>query len=180
MSSHAILSDRIRPGYILVLRYLDPKGGPGMPEMRVPTCAINGHDLGDGVGLITNSRFSGGTWGMVAGYVAPGAFDGRTIALVREGDLRSPAGEQSGGGRATSAASLANLPCSRAQPTKEPARVDAAGRHIQRGAYAAPRTSFLGASLCCACIQSAIPCALLAAVKMARLSERSTSSQEAI
>ncbi|WP_312364623.1 dihydroxy-acid dehydratase [Ensifer sp.] len=82
----AILSDRIRPGDILVLRYLGPKGGPGMPEMLAPTSAIIGRGLGDSVGLITDGRFSGGTWGMVVGHVTPEAFEGGTIALVQEGD----------------------------------------------------------------------------------------------
>lgn len=83
----AILSDNIRPGNILVLRYLGPKGGPGMPEMLAPTAAIIGRGLGDSVGLITDGRFSGGTWGMVVGHVAPEAFVGGTIALVQEGDM---------------------------------------------------------------------------------------------
>jgi dihydroxy-acid dehydratase len=82
----AILSDKIRPGDILVLRYLGPKGGPGMPEMLAPTAAIIGRGLGDSVGLITDGRFSGGTWGMVVGHVTPEAFVGGTIALVCEGD----------------------------------------------------------------------------------------------
>ncbi|GGB31027.1 dihydroxy-acid dehydratase [Tistrella bauzanensis] len=82
----AILSDRIRPGDVLVLRYLGPRGGPGMPEMLAPTSAIIGRGLGESVGLITDGRFSGGTWGMVVGHVTPEAFDGGTIALVREGD----------------------------------------------------------------------------------------------
>jgi dihydroxy-acid dehydratase len=82
----AILSDRIRPGDILVLRYLGPKGGPGMPEMLAPTSAIIGRGLGESVGLITDGRFSGGSWGMVVGHVTPEAYEGGTIALVREGD----------------------------------------------------------------------------------------------
>ncbi|WP_457094756.1 dihydroxy-acid dehydratase [Microvirga sp. P5_D2] len=82
----AILSDRIKPGDILVLRYLGPKGGPGMPEMLAPTSAIIGRGLGESVGLITDGRFSGGTWGMVVGHVAPEAYEGGTIALVQEGD----------------------------------------------------------------------------------------------
>jgi dihydroxy-acid dehydratase len=82
----AIVSDKIRPGDILVLRYLGPKGGPGMPEMLAPTSAIIGRGLGESVGLITDGRFSGGTWGMVVGHVTPEAFDGGTIALVEEGD----------------------------------------------------------------------------------------------
>lgn len=82
----AILSDKIRPGDVVVLRYLGPKGGPGMPEMLAPTSAIIGRGLGESVGLITDGRFSGGTWGMVVGHVAPEAFVGGTIALVEEGD----------------------------------------------------------------------------------------------
>jgi dihydroxy-acid dehydratase len=82
----AILADKIRAGDILVLRYLGPKGAPGMPEMLAPTSAIIGKGLGESVGLITDGRFSGGTWGMVVGHVAPEAFAGGTIALVEEGD----------------------------------------------------------------------------------------------
>ena len=82
----AILADKIVAGDILVLRYLGPKGGPGMPEMLAPTSAIIGKGLGESVGLITDGRFSGGTWGMVVGHVAPEAFVGGTIALVHEGD----------------------------------------------------------------------------------------------
>jgi dihydroxy-acid dehydratase len=82
----AILANRIRPGDVLVLRYLGPRGGPGMPEMLAPTAALIGKGLGESVGLITDGRFSGGTWGMVVGHVTPEAFDGGTIALVEEGD----------------------------------------------------------------------------------------------
>ncbi|WP_206953598.1 dihydroxy-acid dehydratase [Trinickia acidisoli] len=82
----AILDERIRPGDVLVLRYLGPQGGPGMPEMLAPTSALIGKGLGESVGLITDGRFSGGTWGMVVGHVAPEAFVGGTIALVQEGD----------------------------------------------------------------------------------------------
>ena len=82
----AILADQIKPGDVLVMRYLGPKGGPGMPEMLAPTAALIGKGLGESVGLITDGRFSGGTWGMVVGHVAPEAFDGGTIALVYEGD----------------------------------------------------------------------------------------------
>ncbi|TAL80364.1 MAG: dihydroxy-acid dehydratase [Beijerinckiaceae bacterium] len=82
----AILSDRIKAGDVIVLRYLGPKGGPGMPEMLAPTSAIVGRGLGESVGLITDGRFSGGTWGMVVGHVAPEAYVGGTIALVQEGD----------------------------------------------------------------------------------------------
>ncbi|RDK12202.1 dihydroxy-acid dehydratase [Cupriavidus lacunae] len=82
----AILADKIKAGDILVLRYLGPKGGPGMPEMLAPTSAIIGKGLGESVGFITDGRFSGGTWGMVVGHVAPEAYVGGTIALVQEGD----------------------------------------------------------------------------------------------
>ena len=82
----AILADAIKPGDVLVMRYLGPKGGPGMPEMLAPTAALIGKGLGESVGLITDGRFSGGTWGMVVGHVSPEAFDGGTIALVKEGD----------------------------------------------------------------------------------------------
>jgi dihydroxy-acid dehydratase len=82
----AILADRIKPGDILVMRYLGPKGGPGMPEMLAPTSALIGKGLGESVGLITDGRFSGGTWGMVVGHVAPEAFVGGLIGLIEEGD----------------------------------------------------------------------------------------------
>ncbi len=82
----AILQGKIRPGDVLVIRYEGPKGGPGMREMLSPTSAIIGAGLGDAVGLITDGRFSGGTYGMVVGHVAPEAFVGGTIALVHEGD----------------------------------------------------------------------------------------------
>jgi dihydroxy-acid dehydratase len=70
----------------MVLRYLGPKGAPGMPEMLAPTGALIGQGLGESVGLITDGRFSGGTWGMVVGHVAPEAYAGGLIALVEEGD----------------------------------------------------------------------------------------------
>jgi len=82
----AILDGRIQAGDVMVLRYLGPKGGPGMPEMLAPTGALIGAGLGESVGLITDGRFSGGTWGMVVGDVAPEAAVGGTIALVHEGD----------------------------------------------------------------------------------------------
>ncbi|BET26427.1 dihydroxyacid dehydratase [Limnobacter thiooxidans] len=82
----AILGDKITDGDVIVLRYLGPKGGPGMPEMLAPTSAIIGKGLGETVGLITDGRFSGGTWGMVVGHVAPEAYVGGPIALVQEGD----------------------------------------------------------------------------------------------
>ncbi|MEB3288604.1 MAG: dihydroxy-acid dehydratase [Leptolyngbya sp.] len=82
----AILDKKIVAGDIVVVRYEGPKGGPGMREMLAPTSAIIGAGLGDSVGLITDGRFSGGTYGMVVGHVAPEAAVGGTIALVQEGD----------------------------------------------------------------------------------------------
>ena len=82
----AILDGKIVAGDVMVLRYLGPKGAPGMPEMLAPTSAIIGAGLGESVGLITDGRFSGGTWGMVVGHVAPEAAVGGPIGLVREGD----------------------------------------------------------------------------------------------
>ncbi|MEG4408157.1 dihydroxy-acid dehydratase [Microcoleus vaginatus GB2-A3] len=82
----AILAGKIQAGDVIVVRYEGPKGGPGMREMLAPTSAIIGAGLGDSVGLITDGRFSGGTYGMVVGHVAPEAQVGGTIALVQEGD----------------------------------------------------------------------------------------------
>ena len=82
----AIMAKKIVPGDVMVLRYLGPKGAPGMPEMLAPTGALIGQGLGESVGLITDGRFSGGTWGMVVGHVAPEAYAGGTLALVEEGD----------------------------------------------------------------------------------------------
>ncbi len=82
----AIMAKQITAGDIMVLRYLGPKGGPGMPEMLAPTGALIGQGLGESVGLVTDGRFSGGTWGMVVGHVAPEAYAGGVIALVEEGD----------------------------------------------------------------------------------------------
>jgi dihydroxy-acid dehydratase len=82
----AILGRRILAGDVIVIRYEGPKGGPGMREMLAPTSAIIGAGLGDSVGLITDGRFSGGTYGMVVGHVAPEAAVGGAIALVQEGD----------------------------------------------------------------------------------------------
>ena len=82
----AILAGHIRKGDVIVIRYEGPKGGPGMREMLSPTAAIIGAGLGDSVGLITDGRFSGGTYGMVVGHVAPEAVVGGAIALVQEGD----------------------------------------------------------------------------------------------
>ena len=82
----AIMAKKIRPGDVIVIRYEGPKGGPGMQEMLAPTSALIGQGLGESVGLLTDGRFSGGTWGMVVGHIAPEAYVGGLIALVREGD----------------------------------------------------------------------------------------------
>jgi dihydroxy-acid dehydratase len=82
----AIMAKKIKPGDVIVIRYEGPKGGPGMQEMLAPTSALIGQGLGESVGLLTDGRFSGGTWGMVVGHVAPEAYVGGTIALVKEGD----------------------------------------------------------------------------------------------
>jgi len=82
----AIIADQIRHGDVLVIRYEGPKGGPGMREMLAPTAALVGKGFGETVGLITDGRFSGGTWGMVVGHVSPEAFVGGAIALIEEGD----------------------------------------------------------------------------------------------
>ncbi len=82
----AILAKKINAGDVIVIRYEGPKGGPGMREMLAPTSAIIGAGLGNSVGLITDGRFSGGTYGMVVGHVAPEAAVGGAIALVEEGD----------------------------------------------------------------------------------------------
>lgn len=82
----SILSGAIKPGDVVVIRYEGPRGGPGMREMLAPTSAIIGAGLGDSVALITDGRFSGGTYGLVVGHVAPEAAVGGAIALVEEGD----------------------------------------------------------------------------------------------
>lgn len=82
----AIMARQIKDGDVVVIRYEGPKGGPGMREMLAPTSALVGQGLGETVGLITDGRFSGGTWGMVVGHVAPEAFVGGPIALIQEGD----------------------------------------------------------------------------------------------
>jgi len=82
----AILAKKIKAGDVIVIRYEGPKGGPGMQEMLAPTSALIGQGLGESVGLVTDGRFSGGTWGMVVGHVAPEAYVGGTIALVKEKD----------------------------------------------------------------------------------------------
>jgi dihydroxy-acid dehydratase len=82
----AILKNKIKPGDVVVIRYEGPKGGPGMREMLAPTSALIGQGLGESVALITDGRFSGGTWGMVVGHISPEAYVGGTIGLVKEGD----------------------------------------------------------------------------------------------
>jgi dihydroxy-acid dehydratase len=82
----AIMARKIQHGDVVVIRYEGPKGGPGMREMLAPTSALVGQGLGETVGLITDGRFSGGTWGMVVGHVSPEAFVGGLIGLVQEGD----------------------------------------------------------------------------------------------
>jgi len=82
----AIMARKIKAGDVVVIRYEGPKGGPGMQEMLAPTSALIGQGLGESVGLITDGRFSGGTWGMVVGHVAPEAYEGGPIALVKSGD----------------------------------------------------------------------------------------------
>jgi dihydroxy-acid dehydratase len=82
----AILAGRIQPGDVVVIRYEGPRGGPGMREMLSPTSAIIGAGLGDSVGLVTDGRFSGGTYGLVVGHVAPEAAVGGPLAVVQDGD----------------------------------------------------------------------------------------------
>ncbi len=82
-----ILQRKIVAGDVVVIRYEGPKGGPGMREMLAPTSALVGQGLGESVGLITDGRFSGGTWGMVVGHVSPEAYEGGLIALIENGDL---------------------------------------------------------------------------------------------
>ncbi len=81
-----ISSGKVQPGDVVVIRYVGPRGGPGMPEMLKPTSAIIGAGLGKSVALITDGRFSGGTHGFVVGHITPEAYDGGTIALVKDGD----------------------------------------------------------------------------------------------
>jgi dihydroxy-acid dehydratase len=82
-----VTNNKIKPGNVVVIRYVGPKGGPGMPEMLKPTSAIMGAGLGDSVALITDGRFSGGSRGFVVGHICPEAVDGGTIALVKDGDM---------------------------------------------------------------------------------------------
>ena len=85
----AIEKDAIKPGCVVVIRYVGPKGGPGMPEMLTPTSAIIGAGLGDSVALITDGRFSGASRGASIGHVAPEAYEGGPIGLVEDGDIIS-------------------------------------------------------------------------------------------
>jgi len=82
-----ISSGKVKSGDVVVIRYVGPKGAPGMPEMLKPTSAIMGAGLGKSVALITDGRFSGGTHGFVVGHITPEAFDGGTIALVEDNDI---------------------------------------------------------------------------------------------
>ena len=82
----AILAKKIKAGDVIVIRYEGPKGAPGMPEMLAPTSALVGQGLLESVALITDGRFSGGSWGWLVGHVAPEAFVGGVIALVKDGD----------------------------------------------------------------------------------------------
>lgn len=84
---NGINTGRIKPGDVVVIRYVGPKGAPGMPEMLKPTSALIGAGLGNSVALITDGRFSGGTHGFVVGHITPEAFDGGMIALVKDGDV---------------------------------------------------------------------------------------------
>jgi dihydroxy-acid dehydratase len=83
----AILAGDIKPGTVLVIRYEGPKGGPGMREMLAITGALKGAGRGSDCALITDGRFSGGTWGFCIGHVAPEAVDGGPIAFLRDGDM---------------------------------------------------------------------------------------------
>ena len=83
---NGINSGKIQAGDVVVIRYVGPRGGPGMPEMLKPTSAIIGAGLGKSVALITDGRFSGGTHGFVVGHITPEAYDGGLIALVQDGD----------------------------------------------------------------------------------------------
>ena len=82
----AVLAGEIQPGTVIVIRYEGPKGGPGMREMLAITGALKGAGRGSDCALITDGRFSGGTWGFCIGHVAPEATDGGPIAFVKDGD----------------------------------------------------------------------------------------------
>ena len=82
----AIQNGKIKKGNVIVIRYIGPKGGPGMPEMLKPTSLVMGAGLGKDVALITDGRFSGGTHGFVVGHITPEAYDGGLLAYVKNGD----------------------------------------------------------------------------------------------
>ncbi|XDD42675.1 dihydroxy-acid dehydratase [Leptospira sp. WS60.C2] len=88
-ANEGIRDGKVKPGHVVVIRYVGPKGGPGMPEMLKPTSAIIGAGLGDNVALITDGRFSGGSHGFVVGHITPEAMEGGEIALVQDGDVIS-------------------------------------------------------------------------------------------
>ncbi|MGV3664830.1 MAG: dihydroxy-acid dehydratase [Leptospira bouyouniensis] len=88
-ANEGIRDGKVKPGHVVVIRYVGPKGGPGMPEMLKPTSAIIGAGLGDNVALITDGRFSGGSHGFVVGHITPEAMEGGEIALVEDGDVIS-------------------------------------------------------------------------------------------
>ncbi|MCW7505819.1 MULTISPECIES: dihydroxy-acid dehydratase [Leptospira] len=88
-ANEGIRDGKVKPGHVVVIRYVGPKGGPGMPEMLKPTSAIIGAGLGDNVALITDGRFSGGSHGFVVGHITPEAMEGGEIALVENGDVIS-------------------------------------------------------------------------------------------
>ena len=85
----ALLNGKVKDGEVIVIRYVGPKGGPGMPEMLKPTSLVIGVGLGNSVSLITDGRFSGGTHGFVVGHITPEAQDGGAIALIEDGDIIS-------------------------------------------------------------------------------------------
>jgi dihydroxy-acid dehydratase len=85
----ALEQDKVKPGAVVVVRYVGPKGGPGMPEMLSPTSALAGAGLDDRVALITDGRFSGASRGASIGHAAPEAYDGGPIALIQDGDIIS-------------------------------------------------------------------------------------------
>ena len=85
-ANDGIKEGKVHKGSVVVIRYVGPKGGPGMPEMLKPTSAIMGSGLGKDVALITDGRFSGGTHGFVVGHICPEAQDGGNIALIQNGD----------------------------------------------------------------------------------------------
>jgi dihydroxy-acid dehydratase len=90
----AIKQSKVNKGEVVVIRYEGPKGGPGMPEMLKPTSAIMGAGLGKDVALITDGRFSGGTHGFVVGHIVPEAYEGGTLAIVKNGDIITIDSEQ--------------------------------------------------------------------------------------